>query len=66
VKQAGAPEARTAGNTVRIAVLLEIRSLRQVTECKAAVKAEGKIITQNALPEFNEFGGIPDLENVMF
>jgi hypothetical protein len=58
------PETCSAGHCVNVTVLLKILLLDIVAKRKAAVITEGKLVTENVLPEGTEFLAVPDLQGI--
>jgi len=65
LKQPGAPKAGPARYLLDIAILLKIRIPDIITECEAAVKAEGEFIPEHALPERAGPIVVPDVKDVL-
>ena len=64
MKQTSTPQACAAWNTAYVTVLFKILILHIITEGKAAIKAEGEIVSEHTFPEGPVLGQIPDIKNI--
>lgn len=58
------PETCSAGHAVNVTVLFKILLLDIVAKRKAAVITEGKLVTEDVLPEGTEVLAVPDLQDI--